>query len=68
MQQRFNALTLQLGGVDAAVNLPAGVLGVALAHGDDILVVTAAEPDFEIDDLVLANGYTVFDVEGDELY
>jgi hypothetical protein len=67
-ERRLEALTYQLGGLSKLVSLPASTLAAAFNHPDDVIAVTADRPAFEIGDLDLTAGYTVFDAEHDVLY
>ena len=66
--RRLDALTHQLGGLNALLQLPTTTLATAFNHPDDVLAVSDFQPVFEIGDLVLSTGYAVFDAEHDFLY
>lgn len=68
MDTQLEVLAQQLEGISKVEKLPRKTLLTALTHPDDVLGVTWENLVFEIEDLDLDEGYTVFDSDYNVLY
>lgn len=68
MEGQLEVLAQQLEGIGKVGQLPRKTLLTALTHPDDVLGVTWENLVFEIADLDLDEGYTVFDSDYNVLY